>query len=72
MISKTFGSLQHGTTAKDMLQKYKLIDCHYQRTNLGQLDCSSKLSLRNESFTYPIVRKIAFKFTLKTLNLHLK
>ena len=35
LIRKTFVSLQHSTTTKDMSQKYKLIDSQCQQANLG-------------------------------------
>lgn len=50
LIRKTFDSLQHGTTTKVIFQKYKLIDSKCQSA-LGQLLCSSNLSLHTQSFT---------------------
>ena len=42
LIRKSFNSFQHGTTTKDLFQKYKLIDCKRQPANLGQLLGSPK------------------------------
>ena len=55
-----------------MLQKYKLIKCLYQRTNLGQLDCSSKLSLRKERFTVSNCEKNCFQIYIKNIKFTLK
>lgn len=60
LIRNLFGSWQQSSTARDILEKYKSIDCKRQPANLTSVNCSPKLPLCKESFTGPKCEKNYF------------